>query len=207
MFYILRVEENSDLHQHIESFFGKKPKLEKVEVKEKHCINCGEKIKPRANSNFCNKTCYMQYRYKNSLKKEKESKPKLIQCQYCGQDFTTHHYLTKYCSDACRKRAQKINQHNFYCKTRDLKASVKKAAKERRLEQEAVVKQRNYTSAASKKLKALNNLMIEVPEVLKPDANAHKTIPVRINSRTTIFIAPGQDPEEARTKYLLKHKM
>lgn len=38
-------------------------------------------------------------------------------------------------------------------------------------------------------------------------ANLDNKIPVRIDERTTIFIKVGEDPEQAKTRYLERHEI
>lgn len=100
-------------------------------------------------------------------------------CPICGTIFKPRTYKTRFCDEPCRFRYLSLKNKGWTDEMIFNKSILKNHPDKLQLEKDRAV---------------LNAIAIS------PDIATK--VPVIIDSRTTIFIDPGKDPQQARNKYL-----
>ncbi|MDZ4212786.1 MAG: hypothetical protein U1C59_13840, partial [Methylotenera sp.] len=113
-------------------------------------------------------------------------------CKLCGTPFTPKSNHAKYCSPDCSHTANKENIKLF----KKARKNVIIAAKEK-----------PKPKPEKENKRPAHTTYFEQPSHIKPEPFKDDKIPLQIDRRTTIMINKNDDPEEARARYLLKHKM
>lgn len=148
----------------------------------KHCVTCGAEYKAFFNhQKYCNAQCYP-----SNQKKEKVT----FTCAECGKPFEPASKKARFCSALCRK-------NNYY--KIHYQPSAKSIGRPKKQDlngasSKAPIIDRQMLQHERKRIKAIN---------ASPDLS--QKIPVKIDAKTTIYIKPGEDPEQARKNFIERH--
>ncbi len=173
--------------------------LHKKHVKDnlKKCAICKTAFKPyRRDSKCCSEECKQVYKIKKNKSTRTKSehplsgKPPITGikiCPNCRKEYKPTSNGQKFCSINCKTY---FHQAESKPETESLKPAIKQNITNPRA---AVLDKK--TLAQEKKLK----------ELLENSPKTDDMVPVFIDTKTTIYIKPGEDVEEARRNFIEKH--
>lgn len=173
------------------------------EQKKRNCEVCGrEFFNSRKDKKCCSKVCAAKKWRRDHgaiirpVKIPQPIKTVLKNCIHCGKQFEPKRKTSKFCNEQCSKNHwYQINRAVHPAKTiKELKHARPKKSE---------IKMPNVKAA----LRDKHELKLERDRkrALKLSPNTEEMLPVFIDQKTTIYIKPGEDPEQARRKWIEKH--
>jgi hypothetical protein len=175
------------VHKHIEK-----------NLEKKKCLMCDTVFNPsRVDKIFCSKKCKSahrnnKHRSTNPTVSPLKGQPALTGikvCAYCKNEYKPTSNVQKYCTPEC-KRAFLVEQAKPIIKTETPKPAIKQ-----KLSNPKAAQYDKKVLAQEKKLQKL----------LQNSPKTDDLIPVFIDAKTTIYIKPGEDVDEARKNFIEKH--
>jgi len=178
---------------------GNDPPEEKLKIKdlkERTCVMCEAPFKPyRVDQKYCSKKCkaaYNNHRHRSVSTNVHPLKgqPAIVGikvCHNCSKEFKPTSNVQKFCSDLCKRSFIKV----------DPKQKIKTLSPERKQHlnnPKAGIRDRQELKA--EKLRKM---------ALEQSPKTDDLLPVFIDAKTTIYIKPGEDPEQARKNFIEKH--
>ena len=126
--------------------------------------------------------------------KQKQLKPSVaaqpMHCLFCNKEFEPKRKDSKTCSATCSKSYHSRKRRETFKALKPSKP-IKTASNPK-------------AAAYDKKQLAADK---KEREMIKSSPDTSKQIPVRIDEKTMIYIKPGQDPEQAKKRFLKKLEM
>lgn len=173
-------------------------RVDRRKYESRVCVHCGKEYIPvRSNQKTCGGQCARDYwKLTKDEKKPKFRRREMFDkvCKACGKTYSTGMPQSRYCSPSCSQRAWRNRKNGL--PDDYIKAKV--------LYRPKTDKKTNITIKSSA-ARADKELLQE--KVIPPPPDLTQKIPLRIDHRTVIYIKPDEDPEEAKARFLLKHKM